>query len=207
MEEQWLAWVKRMHAIASTGLHFGAGDFDRERYEEMAAIADAMLAHLTQNPVAEIAELFGDFGKGYATPKVDVRGAVIRDDAILLVQERADRCWTLPGGYADVGLSAAENVVKEIQEEAGLVVEAKRVFALRHKAKHAYRADVRDFYKVLFLCEAVDTAEPEPGLETLDARFLARGDVPPLSTPRTIELDIQQAWAHHDDPTLAVTFD
>ena len=207
MEDQWLAWVKRMHAIASTGLHFGAHDFDRERYEEMAAIADAMLARLTQQPVADIASLFGDFGKGYATPKVDVRGAVIRDNAMLLVQERADELWTLPGGYADVGLSAAENVVKEIREEAGLVVEAKRVIAVRHKAKHAYRADVRDFYKVLFPCEATDAAEPEPGLETLDASFVARDHIPPLSTPRTIELDIQQAWAHYDDPALAVAFD
>ena len=111
MESDWLRWAKRLQAIASTGLHFGAGEFDRERYREIADIAHEMLAALGKQPIERIEGLISDFAKGYATPKVDVRGAVIEDGQVLLVREKSDGLWTLPGGYADVGISASENIV------------------------------------------------------------------------------------------------
>jgi hypothetical protein len=103
MEDQWLKWAKRLQAIASTGLHFSKEDFDRERYREVATIAHSMLASLGNIPVERIEGLLSDFAKGYATPKIDVRGAVIDDEKVLLVREKSDGLWTLPGGFADVG--------------------------------------------------------------------------------------------------------
>src|SRR5215471_19075679 len=153
MEDQWLTWAKRLQAIASTGLHFSKDDFDRQRYRDVAAIAQSMLASLGNIPIERIEGLLSDFAKGYATPKIDVRGAVIEDGKILLVREKSDGCWTLPGGFADVGRSAAENVVKEMQEEAGIAVSARGLYAVRHKAKRPYDPDARDFYKLFFLCE------------------------------------------------------
>jgi ADP-ribose pyrophosphatase YjhB (NUDIX family) len=207
MEGLWLAWAKRLQSIAATGLHFGRGQYDKERYEEIAAIANRMLAELGNVPISRIEDLVPDFAQGYATPKVEVRGAVFERDKILLVQEKSDRLWTLPGGYADVGISPAENVVKEIREEAGLHVEAQALYGLRHKAKHGYDADARDFYKLFFLCEPTRDGRPEPGLETAAAAFFALDELPPLSTGRVLEQDIVAAYAFRRDPSRPAAFD
>ncbi|MBB3137330.1 ADP-ribose pyrophosphatase YjhB (NUDIX family) [Rhizobium pisi] len=130
VENQWLSRAKRLQAIASTGLHFCKDEFDRERYQEVADIAQAMLADLANVPIIRIKGLVSDFAKGYATPKVDVRGALIEDGKILLVQEKSDGLWTLPGGFADIGRSASENVIKETREEAGLTVSATHLYSI-----------------------------------------------------------------------------
>jgi len=112
MENTWLSWAKRLQSVASTGLHYSRAEYDRERYEEVAAIANEMLSALGNVPINRIQDLVSDFAKGYATPTVDVRGAIIEGDEILLVREVSDGLWTLPGGFADVGLSPGENIVK-----------------------------------------------------------------------------------------------
>lgn len=207
MENEWLSWSKRLYALASTGIFFGAHEFDRERYEEIAEIAQMMLASLGNVPLERVSGLFPDHGEGYATPRVDVRGAVIRGDEILLVREKLDGLWTMPGGYADVGLSAAENVVKEIQEEATMDVAAVKLYAVKHKAKHGYRPDVRDFYKFYFLTEEVCEQEPSAGYEVSDVAFFNRQDLPPLSTGRIIAADIEAAFQFQADPARHTLFD
>lgn len=207
MEDRWLQRAKRLHAIATTGLHYTDGPFDRERYAEIVALASEMLADLGNVPLARIDGLITEFAHGYATPKVDVRAAVFRDDRILLVQERTDRRWTLPGGFADVGLTAGQNVVKEVHEEAGLHVAPDRLYAVRHKATHGYDPDVREFYKLFFLCRRLDEREPCPGHETLAAGYFALDDLPPLSTARVLESDIANAFAALADPASPVLFD
>jgi Hydrolase of X-linked nucleoside diphosphate N terminal len=82
VEDQWLRWAKRLQASASTGFHFSEDDkddFDRERYREVATIAQSMLASIGNIPIKRIEGLLSDFANGYATPKIDVRGAVIED--------------------------------------------------------------------------------------------------------------------------------
>ncbi len=174
MEPQWLTYGKRLQAIASTGLHFSRDQFDRERYEEIATIANEMLAALGNVPVERIEGLVSDFARGYATPKVDVRGALVEDDAILLVREQSDGLWTLPGGFADVGLSPARNVEKEIYEEAGINVSARRLYGVRYKAGSGYSPDVRDFYKMFFLCGRDQRMEARAGSETSEVRFFCK---------------------------------
>lgn len=207
MESQWLSYAKRLQAIASTGLHFSEDDFDRERYAEIGEIANRMLAALGNVPVERIAGLVSDFAKGYATPKVDVRGALIEEGGVLLVRERSDGRWTLPGGFADVGLSAAQNVEKEMLEEAGLRVFARGLYSVRHKAKRPYDPDARDFYKMFFLCERGDAAPPRAGAETSDARFFRRGMLPELSLGRVLESDIEAAFAFHEGAERLTAFD
>lgn len=207
MANSWLNWAQRLQALASTGAHFSSDDFDLERYQEVGGIANAMLAELADTPVERIESFQPDFGKGYSTPQIDVRGAVLREDQILLVQEKADALWTLPGGYADVGLSAAENCVKEVQEEAGLEVSASGLYAVRHKAKHGYKPDVRDFYKFFFLCQEETERAPRPGIETLDAAFFHFDALPPLSTARVIIEDLELARRFALNPETGVWFD
>lgn len=207
MEAQWLTYGKRLQAIASTGLHFSHDPFDRERYEEVGAIANEMLASLAGVPIERIEGLVSDYGRGYATPKVDVRGALIEHGKVLLVRERSDGLWTLPGGFADVGLSAAQNIEKEVFEEAGLRVSATRLYGVRHKATAGYSSDVRDFYKMFFLCGRTDDAEARAGMETSEARYFAACDLPPLSRGRTIESDITAAFSFAADTNRAAFFD
>jgi len=202
-----LNWAKRLHSLAATGLHFGTDDFDRERYEEIANIAKAMMGSLGNVPVERIRDLVSDSGQGYVTPQIDVRGAVIRGGKILLVQEKSDGLWTLPGGYADVGLSAAENVAKEIFEEASLQVAVDKLYCVRHKAKHGYDADVRDFYKFYFLCHCPGDHLAKPGLETQAAEFFALQSLPPLSTGRVIGADLHLAFEHQANAHMPTLFD
>ena len=208
MQDTWLTWAQCLEAIAATGEFFGESDFDVERYQEVRSIALAMMAELANRPVEAIAELLPAPGQNYVTPQIDVRGVVFHDDQVLMVQEKSDGKWTLPGGYADVGLSAAENVVKEIREEAGIETEAVKLFAVRHKAKHPYRPDLRDFYKFYFLCGSLgDEVNPQVGLETSDVGFFPLDQLPDLSTGRTIQQDIELAWLYRQDVNKPTTFD
>ncbi len=114
-----LTQARRLLAIAQTGLHYTTGAFDRERYQELLGIAQAQLAEVAEISTEEIVQLFGR-EEGYANPKMDVRCAVF-DDAgrVLLVREAADGRWSLPGGWADIGASPAENAMREVREESG----------------------------------------------------------------------------------------
>ncbi|RUM09096.1 NUDIX domain-containing protein [Rhizobium fabae] len=207
MENQWLSRAKRLQAIASTGLHFCKDEFDRERYQEVADIAQAMLANLANVPIIRIKGLVSDFAKGYATPKVDVRGALIEDGKILLVQEKSDGLWTLPGGFADIGRSASENVIKETREEAGLTVSATHLYSIRHKAKQPYDPDARDFYKLFFLCERRGETAPQAGLETSEVGFFPPDKLPALSRGRVVESDIHAAFDFSYGRQQFATFD
>lgn len=196
-----------MQSIASTGLHYSGDEYDRERYQEIASIANEMLSMLGNVPVRRIQGLVSDFAKGYATPKVDVRGAVFENGKVLLVREVSDDLWTLPGGFADVGMSPSENVVKEIWEEATLRVKANALYGIRHKAKHEYDPDVRDFYKLFFLCEIVHESRPAPGSEIADVGFFSLDELPPLSKGRVLEKDIAAAHTFKDNPRRLAIFD
>lgn len=205
MEELWLTWAKRVKSLASTGLHFGADQYDLERYREIDEIASQMLSMLGSVPVSRIESLLTENSRGYTTPKVDVRAAVFNQDEVLLVQEASDSLWTLPGGFADIGRSPVENVVKEVMEEAAIEVEVKSLYSVRHKAKHHYAQDARDFYKLFFICEPVGEVEVRAGIGTKDAQFFSLENLPPLSTSRVIREDIEMAFArrrHPQGPTL-----
>lgn len=197
MENQWLTWAKQLQGIASTGLFYVKDPYDADRYNQIAEIAHQMLAQLADTPVGRIESLFSDFAEGYATPGIDVRGAVLRDNKILLVRESSDGLWTMPGGFADIGISPKENVIKEIREEACLDVTADGLYGIRYKARHDYDQDVRDFYKLFFLCRDDGTTTPTPsGLETVDVRFFGADELPQLSTGRVLEKDIIDAFRY-----------
>lgn len=206
MEDIWLARAKRLQALAATGLHFSEEEYDLERYHEVDMIAREMMADLGKVPLAALAGL-PSAAEGYATPKIDVRAAVVRDDKVLLVREARDGLWTLPGGFADVGLSAAENAVKETWEEATLRVSVVKLIQVRHRAKSADEPDYLDFYKFFFLCEADARDDPMPGPETTDAQFLSVEELPPMSLGRSNPEDVSRALRHAQTPNLTTEWD
>jgi ADP-ribose pyrophosphatase YjhB (NUDIX family) len=154
-----LAWAKQLAALAQTGLTYARDPYDRERYEQIRALAGEMLEAGTDlERVAVRALLAGD--SGHATPKLDVRGVVFREGRVLLVRERADGGWTVPGGWADPGESPAEATVHEVWEESGYRVRATRLLALYDRSRHGHGPHPHYIYKVFFLCEV--TGGPGP---------------------------------------------
>ncbi|MCL4106067.1 UNVERIFIED_CONTAM: hypothetical protein GTU68_058373 [Idotea baltica] len=207
MENSWLSMAKRLQAIATTGCTYVQDKFDQERYEEVSAIALQMMADLSQRPVELIANLFDEGTASYQTPKAEVRAAVFHENRILLIQEKSDGLWALPGGFSDLGLSPAENVEKEVHEEANVEVKATHLYSVRHKSKGEYDPDVIDFYKMFFLCKIENDPSVSPGLETSGAEYFALDNLPPLSTGRTVESDLLAAWEFKNNPGQATYFE
>lgn len=207
MESPWFNRIKQLHALATSGLQFTQSHYERDRYEEIQKLAAAMLADIGQLPIETVNSVLVDGTHGYQTPKIDVRAAVIRDNQILLVQEKTDKRWALPGGYADIGLSAAENAIKEVWEEAGIHVAAKKLYGVRHKAKGEYPPDARDFYKMFFLCTEENQCPVKAGSEVIDARFFALDQLPELSLGRVVVSDIQAAFNDMNNPSRPTYFD
>lgn len=198
-EPPWLATAKRLQALAATGLAYTEGPYDRERYTEIHAIASQMLATLFSAPIEQIGALAPD-ATAYPNPKIDVRGAVVEADRILLVREGETGHWTLPGGFAEIGLSAAENVVKEVTEEALIDVVVDRLYAVRHKAKGPFQPDPRDFYKFYFLCSRTSEREPAAGPEVTDVGWFTLDALPELCTDRIVAEDLERAFAYRREP-------
>ncbi len=203
----WLKWVRELQSVAQIGLAFCKNPYDVERYEQMRALAAKMTAALGEASPGKIADLFAE-QSGYATPKVDVRGAVFRGDDVLLVSELIDGGrWTLPGGWADVNETPAENAVREVHEEAGLVVKATKLAMVvdRDRAGHTPPYPFH-IYKLFFLCDFVEKAEIKPG-ETGAARFFPVARLPELSVSRTLPGQIRRLYEHVQNPALPTDFD
>ncbi len=206
MEPIWLAWTREIQAIAQTGLAFTPSAYDRERYERLRAIAARMMARASGADPTFVANLFAG-ETGYATPKIDVRGAVFRAGKILLVRERADAGrWTLPGGWADVNRAPSEAVAAEVREEAGLDVRPVKLAALYDRRLHPHPPLPFHIYKLFFLCE-ITGGTPAPGPETEGVDFFAPHDLPELSVSRVLASQIARMFAHHASPDLPTEFD
>jgi ADP-ribose pyrophosphatase YjhB (NUDIX family) len=142
---------------------------------------------------------------GYITPKIDVRGAVVRDGTILLIQERADGKWAMPGGWADLGNAPASVAEREVWEESGFRVRAEKVVAVMD-ANRIQPMEFYHAYKIIFLCKLID-GEPRISYETLAVEFFDPNNLPPLSTYRTNEDMLQEVFAHAENPNRATAFD
>ncbi len=205
MESKWIAWVRRLQAIAQNGLMFSKDPFDRERYEQVRCVAAEILASYTAVDTALISNLLqGE--QGYATPKIDVRGAVFHDNRVLLVREQSDGLWTLPGGWADVGESPAEAVVREIREESGFETQVCKLVALYDRNKHGHPPMLFHAYKAFFLCDLVG-GRAATSHETSAVAFFGREALPPLSTARVTVRQIDRLFAHRTNRALPTEFD
>ncbi len=205
MEARWLEWVRRLQAIAQNGLMFSKDPFDRERYEHVQSVAAEILASSTEMDPALLRQLLrGE--RGYATPKMDVRGAVFHEHRLLFVREKSDGLWTLPGGWADVGESPAEAVVREIQEESGFVTRVAKLVALYDRNKHAHPPMLFHAYKAFFLCDLVG-GSAAPSLETSEVEFFGQEALPPLSTARVTLHQVERLFTHHTNRALPTEFD
>lgn len=198
MENKFLEIAKKIQSIAQIGLTYVNSPYDEERYAELRKISFEMMSLLSNTPIEKINDLF-EHEKGYQTPKVDVRGIVFRDNKILMIQEKADNCWTPPGGWAEIGLTPYENVCKEIWEEAGLETKPIRLLAALDKKCHAHPPTPWYSYKFFILCEETG-GKLQAGMETLDARFFGLDELPKLSIDRITKEQIELMFEYRKNP-------
>lgn len=205
MEPKWLEWAKQLQSIAQVGLTYSKDKYDIERFETIRDISIEMLSKQTEIDKSVIKELFAN-EKGYATPKVDVRAVVFKDNKILMVKEEVDDVWALPGGWGDIGLSPSEVVVKEVQEESGFEVKVTKLIGVIDKKFHSHPSSAYHVYKLFIQCEIVG-GKAETGMETSAVDFFAENDLPPLSVARNTESQIQLAFKHLHNPQEPVYLD
>jgi ADP-ribose pyrophosphatase YjhB (NUDIX family) len=201
----WLAWAREMQAMAQTGLTYAKSHYDEALFTRFMEIAAEMTAMHGSLDHAAVEDVFF-FQPGYATVKVDVRGAVLREGKVLLVQERFDEKWCLPGGWADVGEYPAAMVEREILEESGIHAQAARLVGLFDANRMGRPLEFFHAYKAVFLCRDLG-GEPRSSDETLDAAFFDFDELPPLSENRTNTRHLAEIRAHLADPCRPAMFE
>jgi len=205
MDPRWLDWMQRLQVIAQTGLTYARDPFDVERYEAVREVAAEVAATHTDVDLPHIRDLFAG-EVGHATPKVDVRAVVLRGEAILLVRERAEGLWTLPGGWTDIGESAGEAVAREAYEESGYRIRAVKLLALYDRNKHGHPPYPFHTYKLFFQCELIG-GEPTHSMETDGVGFFRENELPELSIMRVTAAQIARLFEHLRHPDWPTDFD
>jgi ADP-ribose pyrophosphatase YjhB (NUDIX family) len=202
-----LQWARQVQAIAQNGLTFTKDPFDRDRFEKLQQLVTAILTSELAITPGQLQGLWvGD--DGYATPKVDVRGAVFDQDKVLLVRERSDGKWTLPGGWVDVGDAPAFAVEREIREESGYLAKAVKLAAVydRNNPAHGHPPSILHIYKLFFVCELTG-GTAALSAETDGVDFFPVSTLPPLSIGRATQAQIERMYQHHLNRGLPTDFD
>jgi ADP-ribose pyrophosphatase YjhB (NUDIX family) len=194
-----LNYAKRLKSIAHLGLTYANNDYDMERYREIEQISLEMIAMIADSPVERLL-LYFNSEKEYITPKVDIRAVIFNDRReILLVKEKADGQWSLPGGWADIGQSPSETAVKEVLEETGFIVKPVKLLAVLDKRCHPHPPQPDYVYKIFIQCEVVG-GEPHQAFDILDVNFFSQNSIPDLSLHRILPQQIDLMFDYLYNP-------
>ncbi|WP_055071621.1 NUDIX hydrolase N-terminal domain-containing protein [Clostridium massiliamazoniense] len=205
MEDKWLTWATRLQSIAQAGLEYSKDKYDIERFDEIRNISAEIISEYTDLSMSKVKDLFCN-EKGYQTPKVDVRAAIFKDEKILLVKESLDGTWSLPGGWADIGLSVKENVIKESFEEAGVKVEPERIIAIQDRNKNNKPISPYSIYKIFVLCKLIE-GEFKENIETEESGYFKLEELPKLSEGRNNKEQIELCFKAKNNSNQEAYFD
>jgi ADP-ribose pyrophosphatase YjhB (NUDIX family) len=205
MNNKWIEWVTEMQSIAQAGLTFAQNSYDLDRYEKLRNLSVRIIQEYTGLTHEKLKNLFAN-ETGYQTPKVDIRCAVFREGKILMVREKIDGKWSLPGGWADVNSSVSASAVRECSEEAGAVVEPKRIIAIHYANKHNVFIYPYTVYKIFVECELKEYLFRE-NLETLGSDFFSRDGLPELSAERNSREQLLMCFDAAERPSFETIFD
>lgn len=206
-DPKWLAWIQQVQALAQDGLAYTQNPFDRDRYRMLQNLAARVMGEYSTAEFEKVDGLF-THEAGYATPKLDCRGVVFREGRLLLVKELADGGWTLPGGWVDIGEPPSLAVEREVLEESGYQVKARKLLALDDRAhpRHGHPPYIFHTYKMFILCDLIG-GEAADSIETRGAAFYAEDEIPPLSIMRVSKEQIHRMFEHYRNPQLPTEFD
>src|SRR4030095_14331631 len=200
----WVKWVRRLQSIAQNGRSYCKNEFDLQRYEQIEDVAAEIAARYSDGEPQIIKAMFRR-ETGPATPKIDVRAAVISENKILLVKERGDG-WTLPGGWVDPGESPSEAAVRETKEESGYDVSAVRLIAIYDRDRQEHPPCPFHVYKLIFLCNLIG-GSAKTSLETEAVGFFREDELPALSESRVLSRQVKRALVFEKNPDLPADFD
>jgi ADP-ribose pyrophosphatase YjhB (NUDIX family) len=189
---KWMAWAREIQAISQTGLHYAENDFQVQRNTRLQEISAEIVSSYSDLEYSDLVYIFNQ-QIGYATPRIDVRGAVFRANELLLVRERLDGGWTMPGGWVDVGDTPSGAVEREVYEESGFKVKARKVIGV-YDANRTGPLEVFHAFKIVFLCDIL-SGEARTSDETSEVRYFSEGDLPStLSGERTRPRHLEDAF-------------
>ncbi len=202
---RWLEWAREIQALSQTGYHYAENEYQRQRNRRLSEIAAEIISEHTRLAFTPLSQIF-QAQIGYATPRVDVRGAVFQEGKLLLVRERQDGGWTMPGGWADVGDVPSEAAEREVWEEAGFRVKARKLVGV-YDANRLEPLELFHAFKLVFLCELIEGA-PRPAQRParwLSSRSIHSPAFCPASAPGRAT-----SWMRSrplQDPDCATVFD
>ncbi len=202
---KWLEWAQEIQQLCQTGLAFSVSEYDSQRYKRLTELAAEITASHSGISKEEITENFLAH-PGYATPKVDIRAAIIENNNILLVQEKMDNKWAMPGGWADVGEAPATAIIRETKEESGLEVIPNKIIGVYDANRNGRPLEFFHAYKIVFLCETLG-GSLKARAETIAVDYFRFEDLPELSTARTNTKHIEDVHKHLNNPALPTIFD
>ena len=167
--------LDEIRAIAQLGLLYSTNTYDTKRYERLLNLcAEEYSAIVDQSPEF-VKQLFLQ-ELGYITPKVGVNGIVFHEDGRLLLEKRADdHCWGIPGGWAEVGESPEESVIREIYEETGLIAEVKEIINVYTRLPGKYN-NPHTTCHILYKCN-IFGGELQKSEESLEVGFFQISDI------------------------------
>lgn len=194
--DKWLDLAQELQFLAQGGLAYTKDKFDKERFERIRDMSAEMISLQSDLPVETVKDLFCN-ETGFQTPKIDSRGAVFKDDQILLVQE-SDGRWSIPGGWVDVNCSVKENTIRELQEEAGIEAKAIKVIAIQDRNLHNYPRYAYGITKIFIECEYI-SGDFVKNIETIDSGYFSLDNLPELATEKVNEEQIKMCFAAHYD--------
>lgn len=204
-DEEILNLIKRLKSIADIGLLYTQNEYDKERYEEILQISYGLLENISGEETTTLQHLYLE-NKDYPTAKVDIRGLVIKDNTILLVKEMADNKWSLPGGWADIGYSPREVIIKEFKEETGLNIVPEKLLAIFDKKFHPHPPQPFYVYKMVILCTAGE-GNIHKGFDVLDVEYFDINNLPELSTDRIVKSQLEKVYNLAMDKASNTLFD
>ncbi len=174
---QWYRWAKEIGGLSRIGLTYTTNDFDRERFTRLSDISMEILSTMSYEPLLKVKEVFA-LEKGYTTPKFDTRAAVFNAEGeILLVYEKQKNLWSLPGGWCDEAESLVSNTIKEVREEAGMIVRPIKLVGILDKSKWNTCNQPFHILSSFMICLAGEGALTD-NLETSERRFFAFESLP-----------------------------
>jgi len=205
MNKKWLDWAREIQSLCQTGLAFASTEYETQRYKRLIEISAEIISSYTNFSSETLSKILME-QPGYATPKIDVRAAIIKDNKILLVQERTDNKWAMPGGWADVGDFPAQVAERETKEESGYFVKVKKLIGVFDANRSGRPLEFFHAFKLVFLCDLIG-GEARTSNETKDVKFFDLERLPPLSENRTNQKHINEIVAHIKDANRQAYFE
>ncbi len=167
-------FILKVQAISKIGLTYSKDAYALENYHELNEVSSKMLKKFTKVNFKRPQYFERDI---YPTPNVSVRMIIFNDkQEVLLVQEKIDKGYTLPGGWADLFESPVEAIRKECMQEAGADVRVNQLTGVYH-FDYEHRGQAQSQYVLVFKGTLKGPLKPF-GHEITDVKFFSVKQLP-----------------------------